>query len=176
MNLKVKIILSAFISILISLPAYIVLHEGGHALVAAFCGAHITKFSVLGAYMSFEGGAFTSTTLALMNIGGMLLPVLVAIVYMLSYRKKGTSMPYKIFSFLFLLIPIGSILAWVIVPIMYLAEKAPQNDDVTKFINNSGLSPWVVLSAASILFACCFFLAWKKKIIQNYWAAVSMKK
>lgn len=102
----------------------------------------------------------------------MLLPVLVSILYSLTYRSRIKSIFYRIFSFLFILIPAGSILAWVIVPVLYLLGQAPQTDDAAKFIDSSGLSPWVVLLGAILLFACCLFLAWKKKIVQNYWAAV----
>ena len=47
-------------------------------------------------------------------------------------------------------------------------------DDVTGFIESSGASPWAVLLGAVLLFAGCLFLAWQKKIIQNYWAAVRL--
>ena len=175
MNVKIKIILSTFASIIFIIPIYIILHEGGHTLIAVLCGARITKFSILGAYMTYDGGTFTSITLSLFHIAGMLLPVLVSIVYMLTYRNKIKGMLYRIFSFISSLIPIGSILAWVIVPILYVSDKAPQNDDVTKFIDSSGLSPWAVLLGAVVLFTCCLFISWKKKIIQNYWMAIKLE-
>ena len=75
---------------------------------------------------------------------------------------------------MFLLITAAPTLAWVIVPVLYLFDQAPQGDDVTKFINSSGLSPWAVLLGAMALLFLCFTLAWKKKIIQNYWAAVTL--
>ena len=53
MNLKVKKILSLFASILILIPLYVALHEGGHALTAVLCGARITQFRILGAYMAY---------------------------------------------------------------------------------------------------------------------------
>ena len=163
MNLKVKKILSLFAGILILIPLYVALHEGGHALTAVLCGARITQFRILGAYMAYEGGRFTSLTLSLFHISGMLLPVLVSILYSLAYRGRIESIFYQIFSFLFILIPTGSILAWVIVPILYLLGQAPQTDDAAKFIDSSGLSPWVVLLGAILLFACCLFLAGRKK-------------
>ena len=49
---------------------------------------------------------------------------------------------------------------------------ALRHDDAVKFLASSGLSPWAVSLGAAALFAFCLFLAWKKKIIQNYWAAV----
>ena len=51
MDLNTRKILSLFASILFTIPVYIILHEGGHALIALSCGARITEFSILGAYM-----------------------------------------------------------------------------------------------------------------------------
>ena len=56
MDLNTRKILSLFASILFTIPVYIILHEGGHALIALSCGARITEFSILGAYMRYEGG------------------------------------------------------------------------------------------------------------------------
>ena len=79
MDLNTRKILSLFASILFTIPVYIILHEGGHALIALSCGARITEFSILGAYMRYEGGTFTALTLSLFYIAGMLLPVLISI-------------------------------------------------------------------------------------------------
>ena len=92
-----------------------------------------------------------------------LLPVFAAIIYMLTYQDKIACIFYRIFSFIFSLITVAPILAWVIVPIFYLADKAPQSDDVTKLIDSSGLSPWAVLLGAIVLFCGCFFLPGRKK-------------
>lgn len=104
MDLNTRKILSLFASILFTIPVYIILHEGGHALIALSCGARITEFSILGAYMRYEGGTFTALTLSLFYIAGMLLPVLISIAYMLLYRDAAQSVFYRIFSFLFPLI------------------------------------------------------------------------
>ena len=91
MDLNTRKILSLFASILFTIPVYIILHEGGHALIALSCGARITEFSILGAYMRYEGGTFTALTLSLFYIAGMLLPVLISIAYMLLYRDAAQS-------------------------------------------------------------------------------------
>lgn len=78
MDLNTRKILSLFASILFTIPVYIILHEGGHALIALSCGARITEFSILGAYMRYGGGTFTALTLSLFYIAGMLLPVLIS--------------------------------------------------------------------------------------------------
>lgn len=172
MELKIRKMIFLLISLAAVVPLYIILHEGGHGLVAVLCGARITAFSVFGAYMQYEGGVFTPTSLSLFHCGGMLLPVLAAILYMLTYRSQAAGLGYRIFSFMFLLFPLGSILAWAAVPVLYLFGMAPQGDDVTRFIDSSGVSPWVVLLGAVLLFAVSFLLAWRKRIFQNYWDVV----
>ena len=44
MDLNTRKILSLFASILFTIPVYIILHEGGNALIALSCGARITEF------------------------------------------------------------------------------------------------------------------------------------
>ena len=171
MNPTAKKLVSLLISLLLMFPAYILLHEGGHALAAISCGARITEFSILGAYMRYEGGRFTAVTLSLFHAAGTLLPVILAVVYMLAYRSGSRSVFYRIFSFFALLMPVGSILGWVVVPVLCLLGEAPGTDDAAKFIESSGLSPWIVLGGAALLFAGCLLLAWRKKIPQNYWMA-----
>lgn len=85
-------------------------------------------------------------------------------------------MCYCIVSFMVLLMPMGSILAWVIVPVLSLMGSAPRDDDAAKFIDSSGLSPWAVLLGAVLLLACCLWIAWRKKIPQNYWSALTRDK
>jgi hypothetical protein len=73
---------------------------------------------------------------------------------------------------MFSLLPLFSAIAWILVPALYLLGKAPANDDVTKFIMRSGADPQIVLAAAALLVVGGIALAWKKKVIQNYWAAL----
>lgn len=175
MNQKVKKIIFLFISLIFSVPAYIILHEAGHSLVAILCGAKITKFSIFEAYMNYDGGVFTETSLSLFNIAGMLLPVLLSIAYMMFYRSTSVNQFYRIFSFIALVMPIGAIGSWIFVPILYLFDMAPAEDDVSKFIVSSGIAPWIVVLGAIMLLVSCVFFAWKKKIVQNYWSAVTFE-
>ena len=176
MDLKVKKICSVLGSLVILVPLYIVLHEGGHALTAVACGARITGFSVLGAYMRYEGGIFTPAALSLFHAAGVGLPVLVLTAWMLAYRSGAAGVFYRIFSFLSLLLPLGALLAWAVVPVLYAMGKAPRGDDVTRFLDSSGFSPWAFLCGAVLLFAGCVALARRKRIIQNYWAAVRQEE
>jgi hypothetical protein len=169
MNSKAKAyIFSIPASAAILLPLYIIAHEFGHALIALLCSARITQFNILHAYISYEGGSFTSFTSSLLNAAGMLLPVLLSAVFMLFYRREKESVFYRVFSFFLAVMPAFSILAWVIVPITYLAGSAPAGDDVTQFLDHSGFSPLLVLFAALLLFAACVALALKKGILSNF--------
>ena len=143
--------------------------------MAILCGAKITKFSILEAYMNYDGGVFTETSLSLFNIAGMLLPVLLSIAYMMFYRSTSVNQFYRIFSFIALVMPIGAISSWIFVPILYLFDMAPAGDDVSKFIVSSGIAPWIVVLGAITLLVSCVFFAWKKKIVQNYWSAVTLE-
>lgn len=173
MKKRQTIVLSALGSALLSIFVYIILHESGHCLIAALCGAKITEFSIIGAHMSYEGGIFSPVTSSLLNAAGVLLPVVVSVMYMIFCSQTNSSAFYRIFSFMFSMIPFFAIIAWVFVPILYLFGKAPAGDDVTMFLNNSGVTPLIVSLAAATLLACAVALALKKKIIQNYWAFVA---
>lgn len=167
-NNKVKFFLTAMISAGIVLAIYILLHEGGHTLVAALCGAEITEFSFFGAHMSYTGGIFSQVTLSLLHAAGMLLPVSISIIYLIMYRRKIESSIYRIFSFLFIVLPLCSLLAWVFVPIQYMMGIAPVGEDVTKFISCSGIHPLAVTISALLLISLTLLFAWKKGVIKNY--------
>lgn len=172
MGLLARKLGALFGGILLFLPLYVLLHEGGHALAALLCGARVTEFSLLGAHMSYEGGAFTPLTLSLFHLGGVLLPVLAEVLCLLAYRPRAGAIFCPVVSFQALLISVGPLCAWIIVPVLSLPGRAPRGDDAAKFLASSGLSPWAVLAGAALLLAGCLWLAWKRQVIQNYWSAV----
>lgn len=176
MNTKVRTVSLLLLSALIMVPLYIILHEGGHALVALICGAKITSFSILSAHVSSAGGVFTPFTSSLHYSAGLLLPVLISVLYMLLYKKERAGIFYHLFSFLFMALPTFSILAWVLVPVLYMNGRAPAGDDATQFLDASGLSPLLVILTAILLFLLNIVLAWHKKIIQNYWFTITLNK
>jgi len=162
-------------SICIELPLYIFLHEGGHSLVAILCGAKITHFSILNAHINSQGGIYNTFTSSLLNIAGVLFPLFWSFLCLIFYCKNKENDFYRIFTFFICLMPVGSVFAWVLVPVLYMLGNAPANDDVTKFINNSGIHPlWVILCAILILSAMITF-AWYKKVIQNFKHTVNEK-
>ncbi|WP_394921727.1 M50 family metallopeptidase [uncultured Robinsoniella sp.] len=170
MNEKSKNILLLFVSLLIVVPLYIFLHEGGHALVAVLCGGRITDFSILQAHMSSVDGEYNTVTSSLLKAGGVLLPIIITSIYILLYRKENEKPFYRIFSCLFVLGASFSSAAWILVPILYLNGSAPVNDDATQFLNVSGINPIVVIVVAVLLLSALVIFTWRRKIFQNYLA------
>ncbi len=175
MTLRQKKALSlvlAILGMLLLFPLYIFFHESGHTLVALANGATITRFSIINAYMSYEGGNFTPAATALLNIAGMLLPVVLVLLLLPFYNKKATGVFYTVFSFFAFAIPSASVLAWVLVPLLAAVGAAPNGDDVAKFIVNSGLPPLVVAAGGLLLFSLLATALFYKKVPQNYWATL----
>ena len=151
---RLQFIATLLLVLLITALSYTALHEGGHALAGLSFGGRITDFNVnffnLGAHVGIDG-KFSQSQLAVINVSGVILPFLAWALMMLALPKKDIAnlQWIKIISAMGF---INSLLAWVILPFLYLAGKAPPSDDVTKFIHNSGLpalavglsAPWFV--------------------------------
>ena len=156
-------------SALLSIFLYIFLHELGHTIVLWSVDADITEFSILNAHVNYIGGEWTNVSDRWMHLNGALFPVILAVVYMLFYRKDITNRFYRIFSGFFVLLPIGSLLAWVFIPFIYMAGQAPEDDDVSKFLYNftTDYPSYLVSIAAVIIIICCITLAVKMGIVKN---------
>ena len=170
MDNKVKKVLYVFASALLSIILYIILHEGGHMIVMLSAGATITDFSILTAHVSGVGGNYTNVSDLWLHANGALLPVIVSFVYMLFYKKESRSMFYHIFSYMFCLIPVGSLFAWVIIPFVYMQGNAPAGDDVTKFLYNftHDYHPLFVSGAATLIIVVGIILMIKKEVVKKY--------
>ena len=156
---------AAFLEVII----YICLHEGGHALVAVMCGAEIIAFNIIGANVSWMGGNFNQFTFSLAQIAGMAFPVIISVCYMLFvFNKNKQGIFYSAFSFFFAVIPVGSILAWVFVPIAYIAGDTENPDDVIQFLNTSGINPVILMISSLAAFILIIILAWKKGVIRAW--------
>ena len=167
---KVKKVLYVFASALLSIILYIILHEGGHMIVMLSAGATITDFSILTAHVSGVGGNYTNVSDLWLQANGALLPVIVSFIYMLFYKKESRSIFYHIFSYMFCLIPVGSLFAWVIIPFVYMQGNAPAGDDVTKFLYNftHDYHPLLVSAVAVLIIAVGIILMIKKEIIKTF--------
>lgn len=149
---------------LVSIFLYIVIHESGHAFVAALCGASNVRISIISAHTWWIGGSFTAVTEALCSAAGVLFPVCVSWIAMLFYSKSRKSLIYHLAYFCFFIIAAFSVLAWALLPVCSMFASVPENDDVTKFLNVSGISPVIVAVTAVIVILFSIFIAVKKQL------------
>ena len=150
---KVQFILCIFIMSLVIIPIYIILHESGHAVIALLCGAKNIRISIFPAYATWDNFEVTPFRISLMNIFGMLFPVIIfSMIIGIFFNKNKTSIPYLCCFFTISVITIFPILAWIIVPIVGMVNELPSGDDVTNFIYNSGWHPGTVIVFALVLF------------------------
>lgn len=169
-NESLKLIGSMIVAVVIVLVLYIFLHEAGHSIVILACGGRITDFSILTAHVSSVGGSYTDLADLWLHVNGALFPLLCAYVYMLFYRKQITNHIYRIFSWFVALLPIGSALAWVFIPLLFINGNAPVGDDCTNFLENFATrhNPiWVTCSALALM-GLGIALMIKKRIIADY--------
>ena len=166
---KARILIYLLVSACIVVPLYILCHETGHAAVAYICGADTIHISIAGAYMNSSGGSYNRVTSAMLNIAGMLLPAMISIIYLFLYQRKKDSLIYRLFSFLLVAAFSIPAAAWILVPVLYMLGKAPMGDDVTKFLDVTGMNPVILILLAAGLLAVSIFLAWRRGLIRNYW-------
>lgn len=170
MQKKTRVILCILISALLTVFLYILLHEFGHVIVMLSAGARITEFSIMGAHVSGEGGSYTNTSDLWLHANGAFLPLLISYVYLLFYRSDVENAFYRTFSWFFGLIPAASMIAWVIIPFIFLNGDAPAGDDVTLFLENFSQdhSPVIVSIASALLMGIGMVILIRKKVLQNF--------
>jgi len=158
--MKTAIVLLIFISLIY---LYTLLHEGGHALVAIMHGGRIDNF-VLGfnAHVTHSGANFTRVGESLHNSAGTLLPAAIFAVALIFYNRNVNSFIYHcIYGGFSIMIP-GSLLAWVAIPLMSLFTAPPAGDDVSRFLDVSGINPLLVSLIALLLIFLFVFVSYKK--------------
>ncbi len=174
MQIKAKKVGVALLSALITVFIYILLHELGHMIVMLSAGATITDFSIFTAHVRGIGGNYTNLSNLWLHANGALLPVIVALIYALFYKKDAESVFYHLFSHMFTLIPIVSLFAWVIIPFLYIQGNAPVGDDVTNFLYNFSPNhhPLIVSVAAVLIIAAGVTAMIKRGIFRKFILAI----
>ena len=167
---KLKFIALLLLSALTATIVYILLHETGHMIVMLSAGSKITEFSILHAHVSGTPGNYIDFSDLWLHANGMLLPVITGCVYALLYNRNLKNRFYRFFSFFLLTISFSAVLAWVLVPILFMQGNAPGGDDVTNFLSNFAQdhSPLLVIAGAAVLFAAGLTLMIRKGVIRNY--------
>lgn len=168
MSHKLRFFFTMFAMVSVSIIAYVFVHESGHALVAILCGAGNVRISIISAHAWWTGGSFTAGTEAFSNAAGAALPVCVSWTAMMFYSKENKSFVYHMIYFLFFVISISSILAWVVIPAYSIFAPFPdQTDDVVKFLNTSGISPVIVSLGGVIVILFSIFIAARKQLLKD---------
>ena len=151
------LIISVFIFYL-----YTFLHEGGHALVGLISNGRVDKMTLgLNAHVYISGARFNPFSEALNNISGVLLPVIFLTILLVFYNRNGRNSIIHTSYILLYFFVVGSLLAWLFVPLLSLFKIIPGNDDISKFLNISGLHPIILSSVTSFIF--CFLLYFGSK-------------
>ncbi len=145
--------ISVLFAVLWMLTIYTFLHEGGHALFAVIFGAKIQYFDIN--FLDFNArvhwdGSLTDPQRAIVSIAGMAVPLLVWAIVMMLVPQKTTRLSGTI-RWMASLGIIGSTTPWVIIPLLYPSGSAPAGDDVTRFLDTSGLNPYLLAAISFLL-------------------------
>jgi len=142
---------------------YTLLHEGGHALVGILYGGKVDRMVLgLNAHVSISDAVYSQAGAALLNVAGLLLPLLFLVVALVAYQAKFKSVLYHIFHAVMWMAISGSLLAWVIIPITALVAAPPVGDDTTNFLSDTGLHPLLLILTAMLIIAGLTLLAIKR--------------
>lgn len=165
---NIKLIIGMILVFVAWLFLYTFLHESGHALIAMIYGGHIDKM-VLGfnAHVMYSGANFTSFGEVILNLNGALLPVLVVLIALLFYRRDIVNRLYHLCYAIAYISIAGSCLAWVSIPLLSLVTNPPIGDDVTKFMNSSGVHPIIIFLIALGVILLLTVVATKKGLFSS---------
>lgn len=165
-NIKLAILFPC--SVLAGALLYVFMHELGHTIIAMVCGAEITEFSILGAHMSYSGGAFSKAMFSLFHVAGVLFPIILTLPIIISYKRGKKSILYHCCHMTVCLWGVSPLLAWLIVPVVSMVSSVPQGDDVGKFIMSSQWHPMIVFACALVILVGMLVLIIKKGIIREF--------
>ncbi len=134
---------------------YAFLHEAGHALAGAFWGQSLMDFNIsfwdLSAHVRMVGGDLTQAQLAVQAVAGAVLPLLIWALFIKMVPRKG-GFTLEVLKLLSSMVVVNTLLAWIILPILFLIRKAP-SDDVTNLLRYSQMPPLLLTFIALISYA-----------------------
>jgi hypothetical protein len=132
---------------------YTFLHESGHAITGFLFGQTLTEFNVnflnLGAHVGMNG-SLTQPQLIIQSIAGEGLPLLIWFVF-ISLVPRKASFSLEVLKLFSSMIVLNTLLAWIVIPILYFFGNAP-SDDVTTFLLYSQMPPLLLTFIALVLY------------------------
>jgi hypothetical protein len=154
-SVNVQIILLSLFVVLFVFFFYAFLHEVGHALTGLLFGQSLTEFNVsfwdFSAHVSMVGGELTEPQFAIQAVAGAILPLLVWGLF-ISLVPQKASFTLEILKLIASMAVLNTLLAWIVIPVLYVFGSAPISDDVTNFLQYSRISPWLLSGIALILY------------------------
>lgn len=154
---------------LVGIVVYSAVHEAGHALVAVANGAQVDRFVVgPNAHVAWSGGSFSAAATSLSHAAGALLPTLLLVVALAAYRSRARSDVYHTLYAVLTACTIGSLLAWVVIPVVAAVGTPPPGDDVTRLLESSGMPPLALGGIATATLAGLVTLAVWRRVPQTW--------
>lgn len=149
-----RLVLTLFIA-LFTVFLYTFLHEAGHALVGLLFGQTLTAFNLnfwdFSAHVGLSG-ELTASQNALRSAAGAGLPLLAWLVF-ISLTPRQVNFSFGLFRLFASVTVLGSLLAWIILPLFRLFGNAFASDDVTHYLRYSQMPPLLLSILAIVLVA-----------------------
>lgn len=154
---------------LLGILGYSAVHEAGHAVVALANGARVDRFVVgPNAHVAWSGGSFSDAATSFSQAAGALLPALLLLVALAVYRPRVRSDVYHTVYAVTAGCTAGSLLAWVVIPVVAVVGTPPPGDDVTRFLETSGMPPLALSGIAAAVLAGLVALAVRRRVPQTW--------
>jgi hypothetical protein len=134
---------------------YTFLHEAGHALAGLLFGQTLTEFDVsfwdFSAHVGMAGGGLAPSQLAVQAIAGVSLPLLVWAIFIRVTPRKA-SFALEVLKLISSMAVLNTLLAWIVIPVLYVFGNAPPSDDVTHFLRYSQMFPMLLIFVAFVVY------------------------
>lgn len=153
---KIGILVFTLVFVLLT---YTFLHEGGHALMGLLFGGTLTSFSVnfinFSAHVGIDGN-FSLLQRSLISVAGISLPLLIWAVWIARTPIHNNPLLewVKTISTLGVL---NTLLAWIIIPFLYMAGNIPSDDSAT-FLSLTKFHPALVAGLALLIYLAGWIL------------------
>ncbi len=148
-NVSLRSLMILLFLAVIAVFLYTFVHEAGHAIFGLIFGGKLTSFSVkfwdLSAHAGLRGN-FSILQRSVISAAGVGLPLVLWAAF-LSLSPKKTNGLLTWFKLFISLGTLNTLLAWIIIPFLHMAGRAP-SDDATNFLNLTGIPPLLVAAAA----------------------------